>query len=712
MGDAVFKVTLDDGRAFNVTADENSTPESLKKELEQQDLSSVPTAGEKSTLGALGKNVGTDVQGVESGGMDVLRGAGAVLGEPLKKGAKLLGIGASTQQPTGEGVTGGKVPAQPTDETTPGYLAGNLLAGAGAGGAAVKGAGLAAKALPKAAPLLESPMARAVGGGAMGGLMQPTPEGTDYWKTVGKDVGFGMAMGYGLSVGGKVASSGLSALGEYLQRNMPEVANNKAIGVILNRIQNANRYGAPSATDMLQITNEANAAGRPMAPIDVYGKGSGVKSLGGYLARQPETKDFIRSTLQQRGAGAMQRLEDAVTRHISSGQSSYRTIEGLQQARSEASRPLYEETDKLQGVWSPALEEFLKNPDIKKGLAAGYRLERLSSLGVRPFNPTQLGVDLDAEGNIVFLRKPNMRVLDMGKQGLDAMIAAERDPISGRLSRLGVELNGAKKRYVALLDSLDSTGVYAKARATWSGFKASEDAVKIGKTAFERSPEENAAEFAELSPSDQEFARVGLADNLREKLARAGFGSDDPLAMQNADVSRALFKNDWTKRQLQPYFKSSKDYDEFVQAVTDERTMQATKNELTAGSQTAERLGEDTANQSGFATSWPALYHTGKAILHSPFAVYHAASAAMDAYKMFKAVGIKPTPEMNEAMAKILFSPNSAEAGTAKLLLKAPPPMPPTRQAQAGRAIQDVVAPMAAAGAGAVQRDQENPLQD
>jgi hypothetical protein len=75
-------------------------------------------------------------------------------------------------------------------------------------------------------------------------------------------------------------------------------------------------------------------------------------------------------------------------------------------------------------------------------MARGYEIERLESLAEnRPFDPHQMGINLDTEGNIQIIQAPNMRVLHMGKMGLDAMIAAERNEITGRLSQRGVALD-------------------------------------------------------------------------------------------------------------------------------------------------------------------------------------------------------------------------------------------------------------------------------
>ena len=130
-------------------------------------------------------------------------------------------------------------------------------------------------------------------------------------------------------------------------------------------------------------------------------------------------------------------------------------------------------------------QEFLDSPDVKKGLARGYEIERNLALAEgRPITATQLGVDLDTEGNIKMVKAPNMRLLDMAKQGLDAMIADTRNEFTGRLSQYGMSLDKVRRAFVNEMDTLDTKGVYKNARQQWAGYSASMDALKLGHSVF------------------------------------------------------------------------------------------------------------------------------------------------------------------------------------------------------------------------------------
>jgi hypothetical protein len=658
------------------------------------------------------------VSQMQSSGMEFLRGMAA---DPdiVRWGAKQLGIGAKTKQPAGEGtVKGGKVPEEEPKELTGPRVLGSMIPGAGAGAAAVKGLSLLEKVGPLATkegravlpdltkigleqairegrPFVKGPMAKALVGGAAGGAVQPASLGPDYWERKAEQVGVGVGMGFGLSVGGKVASAGLSALGDWLARDNPALLQNRAIALVLDRINKATPYGAPTAKDMLDLTNAANARGKPMALIDIQDQHR-LRSLGGHLSRRPGAWEQVRAFLANRDALARTRIAEDINRYVSSGSTAFKTVEGLQEARTAASRPFYEQTDALQGIWSPRLEQFLNEPYVKRGLSKGYVLERLDALAEnKPFDPTTIGVDLDANGEIKFLRKPNMRVLDMGKKGLDAIIESPegKNQTTGRLTDLGRELAKVRNKYVEELDALDTSGVYKKAREIWSGYSASLDAVKNGKTAFERTPEENEAFVGKMTENDKEFARIGLADTLREKLAKAGLNSDESLA---------IVKNDWSRQVMRPYFKTESDFNNFVQSVLDENTMARTKNELVRGSQTPERMAAD---QQESQLKLGAIYHTAKGLVHSPFSSWHWLSAVTDGYKLWRQTGLGSSEKMDEMLAKILFSETSPENAVARLLIKPAAQLPPTPQAAMGQRIHDVAAPVAAGALAGAERE-------
>jgi hypothetical protein len=165
------------------------------------------------------------------------------------------------------------------------------------------------------------------------------------------------------------------------------------------------------------------------------------------------------------------------------------------------------------------------------------------------------------------------------------------------------------------------------------------DAMRAGRGAFTSSPDEIAAEFGALTPANQEFYRLGVADALRERLAKTGLSGDE---------AKSILKNPWTRDQLRPIFRSDADFDAFVTAITREGRMFATRQKVTGGSQTAERLAEDTSSENAMAAHG---MHMGEQVATGKWL-----SAAKTAVRMWRDRQDRAgNPRLNEQVARILF---------------------------------------------------------
>lgn len=490
--------------------------------------------------------------------------------------------------------------------------------------------GPAAKALARVG---KSALGGALGGGIAGSL-EPVTSG-EFGGTKALQTGGGLVAG---GVLGGVLGGIESAVVSFM-RPAADRVDQQATEAVVRRLQQDAKAGGPTADDALKAVADWQSRGKPVVLADVGGEN--VQGLAGQVARQPgESRAIAKTTLEGRSKTEGARLKADVEQFVASGPSAYQSTQALLAARSQAARPLYQQAEALQGVWSPRLQSFLEEPDVKKGLARGFHMERLEALAEnRPFDPTQMGIDLDAEGNILIRRVPNLRVLDMGKRGLDAMIADERDAVTGRLSAMGRSLSMVQRAYVAELDDLDKSGVYRAARDAWGGPSRSLDAVKLGRSVFNRNPEEMAADVARATPNDREFIRLGVADVLRERIAKVGFGGNE---------ARAIVRNDWMKQQLAPLFRSAEDYDKFVDSVMAEHMMAETRNTVLKGSQTAGRIAEDRAGDLRTVASSAGLAHSifsGNIIS----GIRHAA-------QIWRDLGLRPDEKLNAAVARLLFS--------------------------------------------------------
>ena len=551
------------------------------------------------------------------------------------------------------------------------------LAGSMAGSAPV-GLGVGA-AISKFATTMPKLAQSGVVGGLMG-LMEPTGKSIN-------EPGFaqekfiqgaeGIGLGFGFHAGGKALGKGMNVVMDFMAKNKPDFIQDKAAQILLARINREIKAGGLTAEQALEVVQEAYKGGQPLTLGDVYGKP--VRDLAGRIYRQGgDAKATIDRTLEQRDVGlprsmgreqhsmyplapeemsAGQRLDRGVAQHISSGQTAYQATKMLNESQKAAAAPLYEEMNKTKVVYvNDDLQRLLNMDDIKEAFRLGFKIEeREAASEKRPFSATMLGIEFDVDGNIKFNGLPNMRVLDIAKGGLDAIIGKHIDNF-GRMSREGRSFVKLKNAYLAELDAMDTTGSYKRARQAWAGPEANKNAVALGKRALDPSysPEEMADDFARLSIGEQEFFKVGVADRVREGLQKSGF---------SADESKAVIRNEWMERQLSTVFKTNKDFDKFFNIIEREREMFQFKSDVKGGSQTAERVAADVAPENLKIRAADLAYSLIK----------HPWHALAQFYRFHREMGLRPDPKLNEQVAKIIFSPGGPDQAMANRLTSPTP---------------------------------------
>lgn len=298
-------------------------------------------------------------------------------------------------------------------------------------------------------------------------------------------------------------------------------------------------------------------------------------------------------------------------------------------------------------IWSPRLQNFIDDPVVQQGIRHGQTLERLDALAEnRPLNLTEYAVvGTKPDGEWIVGAVPTFRLLKVAKQGLDAMVEANTDSLTGRVTETGRSYAKVRDALRNELDRLNPA--YKPAREAWEGDTASIRAVNFGRDMLERGKDKYTADItqhiAEMTPNEKEFAKVGLAATLREKLL---------TTVRSADESKALINNEATKQRIRPLFTSEQAADEFLNFVENERTMFDTQSGALRGSQTAERQAADASPLrqgmgiaralAHLATGHPAA--AGNALLHT----------ALRAAERPQAL----SPEVRNAIADLLTDPN------------------------------------------------------
>lgn len=345
---------------------------------------------------------------------------------------------------------------------------------------------------------------------------------------------------------------------------------------------------------------------------------------------------------------ATQRMEAAQKQLQEARAAKAKTMEGLTAAQQDGS------LNKPGAVWNPRIQALLDNPEVKRGLSAGLREQRnLADAEGRKFDPTEYAITgTDEKGEPIVGKVPNMRLLAAAKEGLNSIIESPeaRDPNTGNLTKYGRSVDQLRTSLLEQLDQINPD--YKVARAQWAGRSASMDALRWGRNLFKdrseqgalfsHNPEEVDEQFKALSDSDKEFARLGVADSLRERIMKTGIGGDE---------AKSVIKSPWMRAKLRPLFKSDDEFSKFADVVVgEERNMFETRRKILGGSDTARRQAEDQSGDVNAALD--AARGVGHAATHNWLGV--ASSAA----RLKQFMDQRANPDVNAEISRLLFDPN------------------------------------------------------
>lgn len=320
-------------------------------------------------------------------------------------------------------------------------------------------------------------------------------------------------------------------------------------------------------------------------------------------------------------------------------------------------------------VWSPRLQEFLDDPDIKQGLRHGAKLERDKALADgRPFNPTEYAiVGTDANGEPIVGAVPNMKLLQKGKEALDARLFSDgalRDKF-GRKTEEWWVLDRKRRAYVQVLDELNPD--YKAAREAWAEGSAMMEASQFGKEALKDlrsghlTVEEMTERWTGMSASEREVFKLSLGDQLVIDLDRARTSGTPANAIINSNAGQELIRT---------VFNTNEEFETFMRFLGREQRMSDVGHRVMSGSQSMERA-EATARE---ASRMDAAHQMVQFISRARHLDPRAAASLWRAVRAVQ--GGSKDEAYNRKLAEMLFNPNIelSVSPEGKLLVGPQPP--------------------------------------
>jgi hypothetical protein len=227
-------------------------------------------------------------------------------------------------------------------------------------------------------------------------------------------------------------------------------------------------------------------------------------------------------------------------------------------------------------------------------------------------------------------------ILHKIKIGLDRVVDAETDTISGKMSGYGGDVVRVKNEFNDLIKSLNPD--YKKANAEFADEERIRKAFKMGQDYQKLDVAEAASKIKKLNPDEKEAFRLGVMADVNNRLGD----------FKGGDFTRQIFKSENQKLLLRNAFPNQDSYNEFSQYVKALGQQTATQRRVLSGSRTDEnRAVREEASMLGTAAQAAA---TG-----DPLSMLRAGGTAL----LSRARGI--SGETSEALQKRLFTTDTIE---------------------------------------------------
>lgn len=240
-----------------------------------------------------------------------------------------------------------------------------------------------------------------------------------------------------------------------------------------------------------------------------------------------------------------------------------------------------------KAVWSPRLQEFLSDPSYQKFFKKGLEIQRLESLGLRKkFNPYEYGVTgIDANGDPIISKVPNLKMLDTLKKGMDAEIASHKNPITNRMDNEGRLLSINQSQFVDEIDRIvGPQNPYARARKVSGDYITAEKAtIKAQENFFSTDPEVLKRDFKKMTAAQQAAYKDGVVAAARKRMGTILETGGNPYP-------KLMGKTDDVRRWQQ--ILSPKEFKNFYESLKAEDLLFKTRNQVLGNSATARRQNQ------------------------------------------------------------------------------------------------------------------------
>ncbi len=324
------------------------------------------------------------------------------------------------------------------------------------------------------------------------------------------------------------------------------------------------------------VLEQWKTSNEPLAKLG----GSNVTTLAKGAAQYSKGLENTDKYFNQQIADAPERLKKAIADNISGVENYHATAEDLLKVGMAKASPSYKKAFATgKPITNDRINEFLSQPELQTGIQKGLKIQRLEAVAEgKTFNPKDYAITgFNEAGDPIIGQVPNMRLLDAGKRGLDAMIQEQTDSVTGKVTELGRALIKTKQSYVNELKKANP--FYDKALKDSGDYFDINNAMRSGRDFMKTDSELIKKNFAKMSMAEKDAYKTGVGKQLRDIIDKGNEGVNP--------YNRVFGSNEQQKRLAT--ILSPKEYINLSNSLKAENDLFKMRNEVRGGSPTTSK---------------------------------------------------------------------------------------------------------------------------
>ncbi|MCW2349803.1 hypothetical protein [Sphingobium sp. B12D2B] len=328
----------------------------------------------------------------------------------------------------------------------------------------------------------------------------------------------------------------LVAEGQQLARDPARAAANRALDQALRDAPNPSTGRNFTPREVLSEVNRRQGLGVPAVAADVH---EGARRSYAAAARSPgPALASVRRRLDARQEEASSRMASHVAESLGPTANVEAQAAALGREAREAARPLYDTSNATPVPFTPELQELMQRPSARDAVQVAGR--QIQDQGEQPH---RFGLAVGDDGSIIGTPEPTMALYDRMKTVLDQTIYDGSKPLAApEVTRASQGAMAIRSRLLQIMDGVDDTAglnpAWKPARDAYAGPIQNRQAMELGEEMAKEGGEDIQNRLVDLTPSQDEFFRLGHRSGLATDAKQAGDWTNAAARIQGSLTKR------------------------------------------------------------------------------------------------------------------------------------------------------------------------------